>query len=120
MDCPVCREPMIIVELDEVEIDYCPECEGIWLDAGELELLLADGGGVPLEEAKTDEAKRRCPRCLRKMKKKNITAGSEKVLIDACPKGDGLWFDGGELKDVLKGLSADGNAAVEHLAKLFG
>jgi Zn-finger nucleic acid-binding protein len=113
---------MIIVELDEVEIDYCSECEGIWLDAGELELLLVEksSAGVALEDANTDEVKRRCPICMRKMLKKNIDAGNTKVLIDACRQGDGLWFDGGELKDVLKGLGADGNVAIEHLARLFG
>ena len=42
MDCPVCKNAMIVLELDEVEVDYCTECEGIWLDAGELELLLGD------------------------------------------------------------------------------
>ena len=43
MDCPVCKNSaMIVLELDEVEVDYCTECEGIWLDEGELELLLGD------------------------------------------------------------------------------
>ena len=37
MDCPVCKQSaMITLELNEVEIDYCMQCEGIWLDAGEL------------------------------------------------------------------------------------
>ncbi len=40
MNCPVCKEPMIVLELDEVEIDHCISCGGIWLDAGELELLI--------------------------------------------------------------------------------
>ncbi len=44
MDCPVCKNAMIVLELGEVEIDYCPGCDGIWLDAGELEMLLGDGG----------------------------------------------------------------------------
>ena len=42
MKCPVCKEPMIVLELDEVEIDYCTSCGGIWLDAGELDLLIED------------------------------------------------------------------------------
>ena len=33
---------MITLELQEVEIDYCTDCGGIWLDAGELELLLGE------------------------------------------------------------------------------
>ena len=42
MDCPVCEVPMIVFELEEIETDYCTECKGIWLDAGELEILLED------------------------------------------------------------------------------
>ena len=42
MECMVCQEPMIVLELDDIEIDYCVICAGIWLDAGELELLLED------------------------------------------------------------------------------
>jgi len=42
MDCPVCKNAMITLELQEVEIDYCTDCGGIWLDAGELELLLGE------------------------------------------------------------------------------
>ena len=45
MNCPHCKEPMIILELNEVEIDYCHDCSGIWLDAGELDLLLENTEG---------------------------------------------------------------------------
>ena len=39
MDCPACKEPLIVLELNEVEIDNCVSCGGIWLDKGELERL---------------------------------------------------------------------------------
>ena len=42
MDCPVCKNAMITLELADVEIDHCTDCGGIWLDAGELELLLGE------------------------------------------------------------------------------
>jgi Zn-finger nucleic acid-binding protein len=42
MDCPVCQDAMITLELSDVENDYCTDCGGIWLDAGELELLLGE------------------------------------------------------------------------------
>jgi len=58
---------------------------------------------MALDEAKVDEKKRRCPICNTKMKKVIIGTGPE-VLIDACPKGHGLWFDGGELGQVIKQL----------------
>src|ERR1700741_3721258 len=42
MKCPVCKTPdLLMTERQNVEIDYCPTCRGIWLDRGELDKLLA-------------------------------------------------------------------------------
>jgi Zn-finger nucleic acid-binding protein len=127
MDCPVCKNAMITLELQDVEIDLCTECDGIWLDAGELEMLL----GEP-EKAKqllnsfnidntSSEKPRKCPICLKKMKK--IVVGSSKpvLLIDKCSRGDGLWFDKGELKDIFDRAQLDkDNKIQELLADMFG
>ena len=41
MKCPVCKHVTLLMsEKKGVEIDYCPECRGIWLDRGELEKLI--------------------------------------------------------------------------------
>ena len=104
---------MIVLELDEVEIDYCPDCGGIWLDAGELELLLGDTGEVEaflgsfIRCRDSREELRKCPLCRKKMEK--IRAGSEATapLIDKCRVNEGLWFDRGELIEVLKQGSLD-------------
>lgn len=47
--CPVCRVNLVMSERERVEIDYCPECRGIWLDRGELNKILerSAGGGSP-------------------------------------------------------------------------
>jgi Zn-finger nucleic acid-binding protein len=111
MLCPTCHDVMIVVEQDKVELDHCTNCSGVWFDAGELELMLERLGldssalslakATDLPEAKSAEKKRRCPICGRKMRKTSI--GQElKVLIDVCPKGDGLWFDGGEIHQIIK------------------
>ena len=118
MDCPVCEVPMIVFELDEIETDYCTECKGIWLDAGELEILLEDAEATQrllasFAPATTDEAHRPCPICRKPMQKALIGHGDEAVLIDRCPKAHGLWFDRGELVEVLKqgALDPDGKVA---------
>ena len=42
MKCPVCKDVTLLMsEKSGIEIDYCPECRGIWLDRGELEKLIA-------------------------------------------------------------------------------
>ncbi|AFN74289.1 hypothetical protein MROS_1049 [Melioribacter roseus P3M-2] len=41
MNCPSCKEvKLLITERQGIEIDYCPECRGIWLDRGELDKLI--------------------------------------------------------------------------------
>ena len=37
--CPLCNLDMRSFMVQNVEIDKCPKCEGIWLDRGELEQL---------------------------------------------------------------------------------
>ena len=42
MKCPVCKDATLLMsERQGVEIDYCPECRGVWLDRGELDKLIA-------------------------------------------------------------------------------
>ncbi len=41
MKCPVCKDvTLLMTEKKGIEVDYCPECRGIWLDRGELEKLI--------------------------------------------------------------------------------
>lgn len=39
--CPKCSEPLEEVRFQEVMVDRCPRCQGIWLDHGELDRLMA-------------------------------------------------------------------------------
>jgi Zn-finger nucleic acid-binding protein len=52
MKCPVDSIDLIMSERSGVEIDYCPQCRGVWLDRGELDKIIdrangAMGGGTP-------------------------------------------------------------------------
>jgi len=41
MQCPVCETTKLsIAERQGIEIDYCPECRGVWLDRGELDKII--------------------------------------------------------------------------------
>ena len=107
MICPVCRVPTYVVEYQEIELDLCGGCQGIWFDHGELDLLLETTDAQPLADAATDEPSRSCPICRHKMNKVNIGPG-RRVLIDSCPEGCGLWFDKDELADLTRHLKEDG------------
>ena len=39
MNCPTCNVPLLTSDRQGVEIDYCPNCRGIWLDHGELDKI---------------------------------------------------------------------------------
>jgi Zn-finger nucleic acid-binding protein len=41
MKCPICDIEMRITQREGIEIDYCPQCRGVWLDRGELEKIVA-------------------------------------------------------------------------------
>lgn len=41
MKCPICTQVnLVMAERQGVEIDYCPECRGVWLDRGELDKII--------------------------------------------------------------------------------
>ena len=125
MKCPVCRErSLYVVEHDDIELDVCATCEGVWFDAGELDLLL--GGETPRALAAASpagEGGRPCPRCRRTMDKMNIgSAGG--VVIDVCTDSRcGLWFDRGELRALCRDLAATGwdqdPAVLKFLSEVF-
>ncbi len=45
MKCPACKEVNLAMsDRQGVEIDYCPECRGVWLDRGELDKIIERAG----------------------------------------------------------------------------
>lgn len=40
MKCPNCNVNLVMAERNGIEIDYCPECRGVWLDRGELDKII--------------------------------------------------------------------------------
>jgi uncharacterized protein len=111
MKCPVDKSDMIVVEHRQIELDFCLRCSGVWFDAHEFDLLVSalidqkegqfEGSLLTPRSAQVNEHPRKCPICDRKMEK--VWLGKEhQVLADSCPRGHGLWFDGGELHDMLR------------------
>ena len=116
MVCPACKYDMLAVEYHDIELDYCNSCKGVWFDYGELELLLESRGledtkvfldGIlNSQEAVSSEKQRNCPVCGHKMKKTAIGEQPE-ILIDICRDEHGLWFDGGEVTQVIRHLAGE-------------
>lgn len=38
--CSLCKVDLVISERQDIEIDYCPKCRGVWLDRGELDKII--------------------------------------------------------------------------------
>ena len=135
MICPVCKSDMIVVEYHNIELDYCTDCKGVWFDSGELELMLKSYQVEGIEpfienisnspDTPSSEKRWKCPICSRKMRKKTI-GEQPRLLIDMCGKGHGLWFDGGEITQLIKQLVGEpqavkksGNEVISFLEEVF-
>jgi len=122
MHCPACEHAMLILEYKGIELDHCPACGGVWLDARELGLLLSGTpeppGGLVLAGARPGQ--RRCPRCPRKLDVGRFPNST--VEADACPARHGLWLDRGKLVALAREQAGrpESDEVVRHLQELFG
>jgi len=59
MQCPVCRDAkLVMTDRQGVEIDYCPDCRGVWLDRGELDKIIERSAGPAAPEPRRDDPRR--------------------------------------------------------------
>lgn len=101
MNCPKCSNEMDKQTYDDLEVDRCPSCGGIFLDKGELEEIdnknlgplidLATGTG---DAEKMDRQPAHCHRCDNPMM---ALKGADDIQFDWCDKCEGMFFDRGEL-----------------------
>lgn len=120
--CPKCDVALLILRFKEIEVDFCDRCRGLWLDAGEIERLLEQTGAsaddVVLRAlnhpAHARHGQHLCPRCDKRLDSVAVAD----VTLDRCPRGHGIWFDDGELNQVLSLCGA--HQTVGYLNEIFG
>lgn len=145
--CPVDDFTLKPMEYEDVAVDICLHCGGVWLDAGELEILQktqdSDFRGVPRSELDSvtaadgmaqsrGEGARDCVSCKDPMEKCEY-AFSSQVMIDRCSKGHGIWLDKGELarlesfyedqhdfSKVLDSMEKEGSGLTAFVSRLMG
>lgn len=127
MYCPKCEKEMIVVERNDVELDYCMFCEGFWFDNGEWNILckkliaenfLDDTTDIfSLPRTSTSERLRRCPVCNKKMEKFMFN----NVLLDRCPSKHGIWFDKNEFSSCVNAFrnKQSKNEQIKFLGEVF-
>ncbi len=112
---------MIVLEFEGVETDYCAQCGGVWLDKGEMGLILKqslDVDALPAGEGK--KGNRRCPHCARRMRV--VKMPGMEVEVDLCPREHGIWLDKGELKAIIQQGAgrADWSELARYCDSVFG
>lgn len=119
LGCPKCIGKLQKKKVEDVELDVCYVCEGIWFDAGELEAVITadskdfkyidvgreafDGAEAIAAGLVLDKEKGKCPICNDGTELVvSEYEGKNKINVDLCPKGHGVWLDGGEIQAIRK------------------
>jgi Zn-finger nucleic acid-binding protein len=87
MNCPLDGTTLQMSDRQGIEIDYCPECRGVWLDRGELDKIVErsaswDGdAGAPRDDQPRDEPKAEKP------KKKSKSKSFFETIMESVGEG---------------------------------
>lgn len=111
--CPRCNVPLQSdtvkdMYFSNVSIESCPSCKGQWLQSDQLEFLAKEYDVVLLEFRKIPPLKEQlkaltCPSCgINQPMDKVEHERDAKVILDSCPKCNGVWLDKGELDAIQK------------------
>ena len=121
MQCPVCSNELTEIKSNTTLVDICSNCKGIWFDFGEIAdfiRMLTESDEVSpqlpqlfkphiVQDANSvNEKGKLCPRCKDKLRRFNYAYDSN-VFLDKCPQCQGIWADGGEVKEIARYLKED-------------
>ena len=104
MDCPRCNDEMAVLESEDVSLQRCQECSGVFIDPTDLNRLLLRNSLPVLERLGGRENLEgisvTCPECSVDM---TVIAGEDKRgrMYEACESCGGIWLDLEEEGDEL-------------------
>lgn len=106
MNCPKCDHRMAPVVFEEIELDRCEHCGGLWLDMLELDKIRARGGSERIDDGPVDVGRRHdaidriaCPRCTAAMIRM-VDREHPDVHYEMCSTCGGIYLDAGELHEL--------------------
>jgi uncharacterized protein len=105
--CPKCDGVLQLVVQDNIEVDRCDQCGGLWFDMLEVDRLqkakssasAIDTGDANVGEDLNQQGKIECPRCRTQMIRM-VDLRQHHIWYESCPVCYGKWFDAGEFKDL--------------------
>jgi hypothetical protein len=122
MDCPNKHGELEKVLFHDVEVDYCPECLGMWFDKDELRLAKDDKDknlnwlDVDLWrdklKFKISPSLRQCPVCRAGLVE--VAYDKSKTKVDFCKMCEGIWLDRGEFKQIINYLKNKSDYEILH------
>ncbi|MBW8034241.1 MAG: hypothetical protein FVQ79_00820 [Planctomycetes bacterium] len=113
MQCPCCSVELNEKMLNDVQVDECHTCKGMWLEDDELRKA-KDAADKDLnwmdfeifkhaDQFKTEPRKLPCPKCRKTLVA--INYGDTGVQINYCPDCKGTWLDKDEFKEIIAALN---------------
>src|SRR3954471_8572011 len=105
MNCPKCNAAMEKVTFNQIEIDRCTGCKGLWFDSLELEKLKKMKGSEAIDTGDPKVGKQQnvkdhisCPVCKTPMLRM-VDPNMPHLWFESCKVCYGVYLDAGEFKD---------------------
>lgn len=130
MNCPRCNSNLSTTEIQNITIEMCPSCDGLWLDKFEITKILncesdsikSSEIAAALEKDKninnTENKSIKCPACSSEMTNTSYMFNNN-INVDLCPKCFGIWLDDGELKEIINHMNnKSGSLSDEEIDKI--
>ena len=112
MKCPICKKELQGAIFYGVEVDFCPDCLGLWFEEDELRLAKDEKDenlrwlDIDLwkdqKKIKIYFGERLCPFC--RLPLYEVHYGDSRVIVDFCSLCKGIWLDRGEFKRIIEYL----------------
>jgi PAT family beta-lactamase induction signal transducer AmpG len=106
MRCPKCRADMEQIDYEGTEIDRCTICNGIWFDAGEIDVLKGKQAAAAIDTGDAETGRQsnaktsyQCPRCSGAMVTV-VDPIKTHIHYETCSSCHGSYLDAGELSDL--------------------
>ena len=105
MKCPRCSATMETVQIEDVQIDRCTKCGGLWFDEFELGDLRPKKGSEKIDTGHADKSNQSsqkqmaCPKCSTLMLRM-VDAQQPHIWYESCEVCHGSFLDAGEFKDM--------------------
>ena len=125
MKCPKDGAALSAVQVGNIPLDKCHQCDGIWFDPGELEKLRTEAPseveedlerqyGSPETDGGELDRYMGCPRCPEGRLRSHTFSYMIPVKIDRCTECRGIWLDDNEFNSLV----ADKEKAEEQVGLL--